>query len=92
MKPKGSKKNYRKWVLATVTDIRPNEIHVLVGKRNKKPTTDKEYKIEFILNRLPFQMEHRALDIMESFNLITFLFPEPLPEYRNHAIRSHVQE
>lgn len=91
MKPKGSETNPRKWVLAAVTDILPSKIHVFVTTLSK-PTADKTYKIEFILNRLPFQMERRALDIMQRFNLITFMFPEPVPEFSDHENRSHIQE
>lgn len=90
MKPKNSKKNCRKWVLATVTDILPNEVHFDV--RNNEPKVDKEYKIVFILNRLSFQMESRALETMKRFNLINFLFPEPVQEFNDFENRNHIQE
>lgn len=89
MKPKGNR-NERNWILAYVTDILPNEIHFLVGKM--KPVVDKTYRIEFILHRLQFQMEHRALEIMNKFKLITLMFPAPLPAFSETMIRSHIQE
>lgn len=91
MKPKGSEENVHKWVWATVTDILPNQINILVGQKNK-PKVGIEYKIEFILNRLSFQMEQRALEIMQRFNLIKVLFPEPVPELNDYDTQSHIQE
>lgn len=78
------------WILAYVTDILPNEIHFFVG--NNKPDVDNTYRIEFILHRLQFQMEHRALEIMNDFKLISLMFPAPAPEFSDYAIRRHLRE
>lgn len=90
MKPKG-KRNLRDWILAYVTDILNNEIHFHVGK--KKPIVYETYRIEFILHRLQFQMEHRAIEIMDKFKLITLMFPASLPEFSDdYKIHNHIKE
>lgn len=79
MCPKGDD-NLRNHVNATVTDINTNDIHIRVLK--KVPFADQTYKIEFILNRTQIQTEHRALDTIHTFNLISFMFPAPLPPFK----------
>lgn len=89
MKPKGET-NERNWILAYVTDILPKEIHIHVG--TKKPVVDTTYRIEFILNRLQFQMEQRAIEIVTEFKLVDLMFPAPLPAFSDNEIRCHIQE
>lgn len=87
MKPKGDTERIR----AIVKKILPNEILIEVVTK-KTPMNDKTYEIEFILHRLQFQMEHRALDFLKTFNLIDLMFPKQLPAFSADKILSHIQE
>lgn len=77
LKPKSNKNSHAKHIYGQVYRVREKKIFIEIFQQSIK-TFRKEYKNElydicFILNRMPYQLQHYALDFVEKEQLFTKL-------------------
>lgn len=77
LKPKSSKDVHAKYIYGQVYRVREKKIHIEIFPQSIKLVRSSNknafYDICFILNRVPYQMQHNALDFIEKEQLFTKL-------------------